>query len=158
MLEAMSSLLIYFSINMLSAPVLFIPTPSPTSCACALTNPPQKKGQNGKYILKGNVNKYLDCETIWNDTILPLLSSVRATMSWWWEFQGGGGSAIKPKSLLGNYSGGCISGGCKAGRAAPDESFVSASVIGSFRGLPKSKRQKYECNSFTPSNMCSDFH
>lgn len=63
MLEAMSSLLIYFSINMLSAPVLFIPTPSPTSRACALTNP-KKKGQPGKYVLKGNANKYLDCKTI----------------------------------------------------------------------------------------------
>lgn len=121
MLEAMSSLLIYFSINMLSAPVLFIPTPSPTSRACALTNP-KKKGS------LANMSSRVMRTNIWiarqfeMTHFCPCCHPFRATMSWWWDFQGGGGSEIKPKSLLGNYSGGCISRGCKAGQAASHES------------------------------------
>ncbi len=57
MLVALSSLLIYFSVNMLSAPVLFIPTSCSTSPAFVFTN---LNVLLGKYVLKGNTNKYFD--------------------------------------------------------------------------------------------------
>lgn len=53
--EALSSLLIYFSINMLSALVLFIPSSLPV---------PNPNELADKYVHKGNRNKYFDIRVV----------------------------------------------------------------------------------------------
>lgn len=65
---------------------------------------------------------------------------------------------MKPKSQMGNYDGGCISRGCKARRAASDESkegrlgnylslyFSNWLLSGRTLFSSKVQKQKFECN------------